>query len=215
MKRFAVQNVQKVTPRAISYRFQFSDSEISKAYDELMNSYTTSEPVNDYVLVDAKYVDVHVDNYLSNQDLNALGNVVKTYTGLTNGTVQKEDIDLRYFKDTLELFIQVSTYVVFKARNNNTEDYKLAINEFKNYIKKLGYGFSDGYLITDDVTEIKPLLGFIQFIIFGITQIFTMLNVLEELTTVNLRELMEKDFMNTLAVHNHGIEPEDVNAILA
>ena len=215
MKRFAVQNVQKVTPRAISYRFQFSDSEISKAYDELMNSYTTSEPVNDYVLVDAKYVDVHVDNYLSNQDLNALGNVVKTYTGLTNGTVQKEDIDLRYFKDTLELFIQVSTYVVFKARNNNTEDYKLAINEFKNYIKKLGYGFSDGYLITDDVTEIKPLLGFIQFIIFGITQIFTMLNVLEELTTVNLRELMEKDFMNTLAVHNHGIELEDVNAILA
>lgn len=215
MKRFAVQNVQKVTPRAISYRFQFSDSEISKAYDELMNSYTTSEPVNDYVLVDAKYVDVHVDNYLSNQDLNALGNVVKTYTGLTNGTVQKEDIDLRYFKDTLELFIQVSTYVVFKARNNNTEDYKLAINEFKNYIKKLGYGFSDGYLITDDVTEIKPLLGFIQFIIFGITQIFTMLNVLEELTSVNLRELMEKDFMNTLAVHNHGIELEDVNAILA
>ena len=215
MKRFAVQNVQKVTPRAISYRFQFSDSEISKAYDELMNSYTTSEPVNDYVLVDAKYVDVHVDNYLSNQDLNALGNVVKTYTGLTNGTVQKEDIDLRYFKDTLELFIQVSTYVVFKARNNNTEDYKLAINEFKNYIKKLGYGFSDGYLITDDVTEIKPLLGFIQFIIFGITQIFTMLNVLEELTTVNLSELMEKDFMNTLAVHNHGIELEDVNAILA
>ena len=215
MKRFPVQNVQKVTPRAISYRFQFSDNEISKAYDELMNSYRSSEPMEDYVLVDTKYIDVHVDKYLSNQDLNALGNVVKTYTGLTNGTVQKEDIDLRYFKDTLELYIQVSTYVVFKARNNKTEEYKVALNEFKGYIKKLGYGFSDGYLITDDVTEIKPLLGFIQFIIFGITQIFTMLNVLEELCSVNIRELMEKDFMNTLGLYNHGIELEDVNAILA
>ena len=215
MKRFAVQNVQKVTPRAISYRFQFSDIEISKAYDELLNSYGVNDFETDYVKVDAKYIDVHVDKYLSNQDLDALGNVVKTYAGLSNGSVQKEDIDLRYFKDTLELFIQVSTYVVFKARNNKTEDYKLALNGFKGYIKKLGYGFSDGYLITDDVTEIKPLLGFIQFIIFGITQIFTMLNILEELTSVNLREMMEKDFMNTLALHNQGIELEDVNAILA
>lgn len=206
--------------------FLTKESNLVEAYNRLRDAHNSNVKETEYLLTEDKDLDRYINHLLSDDDLEALSSVLVTYNSVLHHGLEAKDVNQEHFIDlfvkytligSLGMFQQAMLKLPEEKRKDLREDFKA----FQDYITTdpdgMNHKFTDGGVEhVSYITEVRPLVGFAQFLNYAIIELFEAMDLIDKLRfDATLKIQLNPRLSEMMQRTETKIEPMDIKELFA
>lgn len=206
--------------------FLTKESNLVEAYNRLRDAHNSNVKETEYRVTEDKDLDRYINHLLSDDDLEALASVLVTYNSVLHHGLEAKDVNQEHFIDlfvkytligSLGMFQQAMLKLPEEKRKDLREDFKA----FQDYITTdpdgLKHKFVDGGVEhVSYITEVRPLVGFAQFLNYAIIELFGAMDLIDKLRfDATLKIQLNQRLSEMMQRTETKIEPMDIKELFA
>lgn len=206
--------------------FLTKERNLVEAYNRLREAHNSNVKETEYRVTEDKDLDRYINHLLSDDDLEALASVLVTYNSVLHHGLEAKDVNQEHFIDlfvkytligSLGMFQQAMLKLPEEKRKDLREDFKA----FQDYITTdpdgLKHKFTDGGVEhVSYITEVRPLVGFAQFLNYAIIELFDAMDLIDKLRfDANLKIHLNQRLSEMMQRTETKIEPMDIKELFA